>query len=339
VDAAADLTVNSLLTATGTGKIEVGGDLYTGNGLTLSNATTDALTVTGHARINVTLTGSDSAANVITFSDQDEPSIIASFNPRFANTVIAGAGAVEIVESYTSTVTVLIKNTGGVTVVPTINLASNITGTKVTIVGADANPVTIGGTTLAITGGSIEVDADVADASIVAGGANGTVTITGAKLSGGNFTAANAAEATLTLAADAEIEVAADGAVTIGTVGQIVFTDGDSKISLLAGGSLVASSGTSDLIKTGEDQTKVKLDASVDGNDNKLLVGASENVYTVTRGATEKAAGTVILGKIKFTIPNTYSAAISGVAATGDEAAGGTLVAGEGTTLTLAGAA
>jgi hypothetical protein len=195
-----------------------------------------------------------------------------------------------------------------------------------------------------LTAGEVDAGADFNVTSLLTATGNstikvaGTVTITGATLSGSTFTALNAEAATLTLAASAEIEVAAGGAVTIGANSQIALTDGTSKINLTPSGRLVASSETSDLIKASNDQTKVKLDATSGAGSNLLVTTTGGNVYTVKKFNDTGSEGNVILGKIKFAIPSSYTAAISGEA-TEQEAAGGTLVAGEGTKLTLDGSA
>jgi hypothetical protein len=171
----------------------------------------------------------------------------------------------------------------------------------------------------------------------VAGGTSGTVTITGAGLSGGAFTAANAATATLTLAANAIIEATGTGAVTIGTAGQIVLTNNTSKINLVNGGSLVASA-AGDLIKTSGAASGVTLTVSATGNatPTHATVG-TETPFTVT---TASAAGSgsqkVIVGKVSWTIDKTAAVNAQVGAAATDSAAAGTLKAGAGTTLVIA---
>jgi hypothetical protein len=217
-------------------------------------------------------------------------------------------------------------------------IATNIKATNVTVKG-DSSTGTAINSGAALTVGSASGNSIVvpADGSIVAGGTTNKVTITGATLKAGTYTALDNASATLTLAGNTEIEVADGGSVAIGTAGQIVFTDGASKISLLAGGSLTSSAAGTLIKATESNSNNVELSVMAAGAATSAKVDTVGTVYTVTT-ATPGTAGSIIVGNAKWETA-TNSTAISGQKATTPTAGAGTLKAGEGTTLILAAAA
>ena len=317
----------------GTGTLTAGSLDLAGN-LTVGTATTGAVTVDGAATIAGAVTNGAAAA-VFTFNG---PTTIDTFTSGKAGTVIAGTGAVTVAKALTdtSTNTVIIKNTGGVTLTAANTIAANIVATKATIIGS-ATGVTIDSDAASIL---VHSDESIAvagpGAQIVAGGSNGMGTITGAVLSGGTFTATDAATATLTLGAGAVLAATGTGAVTIGDAGLIVLTDGSSSIILLAGGSLVAPA-AGDLIKTGATAAGVKLTVvAASGLATATYATVTDATpFTVTTAA---AAGTgsqkVTVGKISWTIDKTDEVdAQAGVAET--SGAAGTIKAGAGTALSI----
>jgi hypothetical protein len=259
------------------------------------------------------------------------------FTSGNVGTIIDGTGEVTITKVLgpTTSNTVIIKNTGGVTLTAENTLAANLKATKATIVGD------VGGTGVTIksdnasltvpTGATITVSGT--GSSIVAGGGNATVTITGATLKAGTYTAANNATNTLKLVAATEIEVADGGEVAIGTAGQIVFTADTSKISLLAGGSLVSSLGGT-LIKDSNTVANVKLivgtTASPTTPTTAAVTTANTTEFTVTTG-TGSGSTDVTVANAKWTIA-TGAVDTKAVSNTGTA---GKLKAGAGTTLTL----
>jgi hypothetical protein len=318
---------------TGAGAVTVGGILV-GSGKTTTLG--GALTVGGTAAFGGPLT--NTAAVVATFNGATTVTGIVTTGST--GLTIAGTGAVTLAEvPVTATGGLTVKSTGGVTLTPATAIAANIVATKAVIKGTAGAGTLIKSDGVALTvgtGNSVAVTGE--GASIVAGGVTGSVTIAGATLNPGTYTATNAATATLTLAASTEIAVA--NAVTIGTAGQIVFTDDSSKISLLAGGSLVASSAAGGLIKTGGDATGVTLTVgttAVPGTATYATVGASSPFVVTTAVSAGTGSPAVVVGAVSWTVDKTDEVDAQAGAAAGGGAAIGTLTAGTGTTLTIAG--
>jgi hypothetical protein len=274
------------------------------------------------------------AAAVFTFNG---PTTIAeTFTPGAPSTIIGGTGAVTFAKALgsTATNTVIIKNTGGVTLTAENTIAAAIKATNVTIIGSSTG-VTIDSdaTDLTTTNGSVKVVET--GAKIEAGGSTGKVTITGATLEGGTFTATDSDTATLTLGAGAVLTVEVTGAVTIGTAGQIVLTDGTSIIALVEGGSLAAPA-AGGLIKNGGDATGVKLtvaDKSEPETETYATVTDASPFIVTTATATGSGTQKVIVGKISWTIDKTGE--VNAQAGATESGTIGTLKAGAGTVLLI----
>jgi hypothetical protein len=338
----ANITVTGELKTTGTANVKLlgtgtltAGSLDLAKDLTVGAVATDAVTVKGEARIAGVVTNG-AAASVFTFNG---PTTIDTFTSGNAATVIAGTGSVTITEPLTdtSTNTVIIKNTGGVTLTAANVIAANLTATKATIKGTSTTGVIIKSAADDITvpaNGSIDVTAE--GALIEAGGTNGKVAITKAKLNAGTYKGIDNAAGTLTLIANTSLEVADGGAVKIANAGQISFGAATtSKIILLPGGALDLSA-TATMIKTGDaDATGITISAT-DASDSPTkgaITGDAPN-YTLTKadsGTTES----VKVGNATIGITNDVITTISLTAAS--PAAAGKITAGTDTKLIFAG--
>ena len=325
----------SNVTLGGTGTLTAGSLNLAGN-LVVGTATTGAVTVKGAAIIGGTLTNG-AEATVFTFNG---PATIDTFTSGNAGTVIAGMGAVTVTKalSDTSTNTVIIKNTGGVTLTAANTIADNVVATNITIIGSST------GVTIKSDGTAITVSADASiivpgtGGSIVAGGDDDNVTITGAVLKAGTYTGTSGK---LSLSTTAVIEVANGGAIAVAGSGDLELTLAATKVVLLAGGAVDVKAGTGKFGEATQANTKLTVGtAAAPNTPTKATVvkdGASA-VWTVT-STTETGTGetNVILGTLKLAITGTSNVDGAAGAAADGSAAAGKLVAGQGTVLTFIG--
>jgi hypothetical protein len=322
------------LTLGGTGTLTAGSLDLSGN-LTAGTATTGAVTVNGAATIGGTVTNG-AAVSVFTFNGTTAIDTFTSGNP---GTVIAGTGEVAIAKTLvdTSTNTVSIKNTGGVTLTAANTIADNLVATKVTITTDGTNGLTIDsdGTALTVpTGGSVTVPASAA--SIVAGGETNNVTITGATLKPGVYTGASGK---LSLSTTAEIAVANGGAIDIAGTGDLELTAATSKVTLNAGGAIDVKAATGAFGEATQTETLVTVAASsATDTPAKADITNTDTTWTVTATAgTGSAATNIILGKLKLALTGTAAINNASGADAESSAAAGKLIAGTGTVITFIG--
>jgi hypothetical protein len=352
------ITVTGVLTANGTAAITVhgsgtltAGSLTTGTGAltTGSGATVIAgpaniggnLVAGGAVTFNglATITGTLAATGDIAFNGTSPSTVTGIFTPGAGDgAIISGTGAVTFDKAIVTTNKVTIKNTGGVTLTAANTLGPNLVATGVVITGSTAGVGIKTGVALTVGAGAfITVPAAT---PMVAGDETGQITIAGAKLKAGTYTATDAVAATLTLATGTEIEVQNGGSVTIPNSpgkGQIVLTDADSKITLLAQGSLVAAHADGDIIDT--DHAGVKLlVADIDDELNAktfATVATGTGTFTVTKaGSAGSGTTNVIVGNIQWVID--ISATVDQVGSDPTKAIG-TLTAGAGTKIIIYG--
>jgi hypothetical protein len=303
------------------------GDLTVGTGV---------VTINGDATIPGTLIHGGTGA--IAFNGT---TTIGTFAPGANITAFGGTGAVTINTVTLSTYTVKVVNTNGVTLdtaTPT-TIAVNLTAPAGTIIkGTDStNGVTINGTTLVIAGVSSSVSVPAA-APLVAGGGTAKVEIKGARLKAGTYTAVNNATATLSLAASTEIEVLDGGSVNIPVGGQIVLNGAvTSKITLLAGGSLIAATADGDITGTAHANVTLTVGTTATPDTATKALVTSASPFGVTTTAGTGSVKTIVVGKIQWEAIDVAINALVGADA--DTDAIGTLTAGAGTTLTIAGKA
>jgi hypothetical protein len=283
----ADITVTGELKTTGTAEVKLAGagkltagSLDLAGNLTAGTDTTAAVTVTGKAEIDGIVTNG-AAASVFVFNG---PTTIDTFTSGNAGTVIAGTGSVTIAKALTdtSTKTVIIKNSGGVTLTVANTIAANLVATKATIKGTSTNGVTIESDATDITldtGTSIDVTAE--GASIVAGGTTNKVTITGATLKPGTYTGT---DGKLSLDDATEIEVANGGKIEVaGAGGDLVLTKTASKVVLKAGGTIDVKDAGGKFGEADQTDTKVTVAASsAPSTATKAKVAKVGTVWTVT---------------------------------------------------------
>jgi hypothetical protein len=268
---------------------------------------------------------------------------ITAYNPSAPGAIIAGTTAVTIgTLGPTATNTVTITNTGGVTLTGENTIAANLKVNNAKITGSAA------------TGAGVLIDSDAANivvhadesivtttvtganvSNIVAGGATDKVTLTNATLGPGTYTGTTTG---LTLGSTAKVTVAGTGEVNIAGSGILTFgTAATSQLILEPGAKVDVVAATGDI--TGTDRTKVTLLVAASTAPTQ---GTKKNVTNTTTAWTVATAGdmtngTVVLGKIKFAITTDDTNAVIGANADTD-AAVGSLTAGTGTILTLAGA-
>jgi hypothetical protein len=317
-------TFSNTLT-TGTGAVTVGSLEVTG----AASLGAGGLTVNGAAEFKSTLT--NAAASTATFNGA---TTIDTYTSGGAATVIAGTGSVTIAKTLgdISTNTVVIKNTGGVTLTAESTIASDIKATKATIKGVAAG-LTIGGTTLKIpANGSIDVTAE--GASIVTTGTANKVTITGATLKAGIYTGT---DGRLSLSTTAEIEVADGGMIEIAGAGNLELTGATSKVVLKEGGAIDVKADTGNFGEASQTDTKVTVAASSAPTATKATITeAPTKVWTVTSVGTGGTGATnIILGTLKLAITGTSD--VNAVVGASDSGAVGKLITGTGTVITFIG--
>jgi hypothetical protein len=316
---------------TPSGKVKAGTLDLTGNFAT--SATTDALIVTGAATINGNVSGTGAA--IFTFNGTTK--ITGTFTPGAANTVIAGEGKVTLEGALgdTSTNTVIIKNIGGVTLTQPTTIAANFKVTKATITGDTTDGVTIKSTNSSAvelkTGASIVIT----EGPIVFGSGANTITFTKTTLDVGTYTATATG---LTLGSATTLTVNEGGTATIAGAGVLTFDDTIASILVLEPNATISVlAATGDI--TGSARTKVTLlvaDSGTPTAGTNKAVSAVGTAWKVTTAGSFDGGGaaTVTLGKIKFVLANVTTATDG---ANADTDAAGSLTAGPGTALTLAG--
>jgi hypothetical protein len=324
---------SSPVTLGGSGTLTAGSLNLAGN-LTVGTATTGAVTVNGAAIIGGTLTNG-AAASIFTFNGA---TTIDTFTSGNAGTVIAGTGAVTITKalSDTSTYTVIIKNTGGVTLTAANTIGLKTVATKVTLKGDGTNGVTIEDDAALVVGSNSSVTVP-ADGSIVVGDNDNQVTITGAVLKAGTYTGATAQ---LSLSTTAVIEVANEGKIAVAGSGDLELTLAATKVVLLAGGAVDVKAATGKFGEATQANTKVTVGtaAAPDTPTKALIAKDGPNpVWTVTTDTVGTGETNVILGTLKLVITGTSEVTTQVGAAAGGDSAAGKLVAGAGTAITFIG--
>jgi filamentous hemagglutinin len=292
--------------------------------------TSGAVTITGAA----TITGAFAPAAAVSFGGLT--SITGEVAPT-ANIVLSGTGAVTLGAIDTSSGTITFKNThanGVILSAPSTALTTgNLVATAgVAIKGDSTTGVAIGGASLTVAATSSIV---ASTGSIVGGGSGNTVTITGATLGEGTYAGAAGG---LTLTTKGDITVADGGAVTLAGTGTLTLSEANTKIVLLAGGSLSAAIG-SDIIDSSHAEVKLTVGKTATPTvAAKATVVGSTPTWTVTEDTTADTgnAGTPVVGKIQWTITGT-TAVSAQIGANASSDAAGTLTAGTGTTITITG--
>jgi hypothetical protein len=323
--------------------LALAGNLVTGTGdATIAGAAVIAGNIDGKGAIifggTADIDGAFDASGNVTFNGTTGTSTVAGVFTAVDDVEILGDGKVTFEDTVdTSSKTVTIKNTGGVTLTAENTIATDLTVVEVVITGSTSDGVILDETATDITVNASEsIEVSIAG-SIVAGDSTGKVVIKGALLGPGTYEAADADTATLTLSASTAIEVKQGGSVTIPGDGQIVFTDDTSTITLLAGGSLIASEDGDFIGTSSSDQTDVTLTVTADGSTaTEATVDEDSGIFTVTTGTGGGADEEFIIGKIAWEIPQTGSDA-DGLPGTAATPAAGTLTAGTGTTIIIAG--
>jgi filamentous hemagglutinin len=326
---AGSLTTGAASTLTvGTGPITIAGTANIGGNLV---ATTGTVTFNGPATITGTLAAT---TGTLAFNGATASTVTGVFTPGGAAT-ISGTGAVAFTEAIgdTSTNTVTIKNTGGVTLTAANTLAANLVATGVTITGETTTGVVIDkdATNIVVPTGAFITVPDTGTGLVV--GSTNTVTIKGATLKVGTYTGA---AGMLTLAANTEIEVGNGGEVAIAGSGKLAIGAAtSSKVTLLAGGRIIALTADGDIDLASSNRAKILLTV---GTTADPATPAMANIsgttpFTVAVGSPGNTQD-VIVGKIKWSIVGGTPAVYAGDTAS---AAIGTLIAGDGTTITITG--
>jgi hypothetical protein len=329
------------------GNLTVGGDANIGaltgptasaniifNGATASivsyaaKATASTDTFAGAAALTIgTLTDIGSASQV-TFNGPT--TITDPVTVGASGLTIAGTGNVTLKKAPDTTAGALtVQNTAGVTLEEVTVIAANITATNVTIKGGSTGtPIGSTGVTAIVADGSIIVPAE---GSIVAGTGTDTITITGATLGAGTYTAT---AGQLSLSTTAVITV--DGGIDIAGAGDLALTLAATSVIFNENSYLDVKDATGKFGEADPTDTKVSVTGAA-GNGKATVVKGAGNDWTITDDAAGTAAVTVILGTLKLALTGTTAITnIAGTDASG-EAAPGKLIAGPGTTITFDG--
>jgi hypothetical protein len=298
-------------------------------------------------------------------------------NSTLAVTALTNSGTIEAANEATlTTLLALSVITGKVQVTgPTVSLGVKVLPNNVTLVVPNAQTLTVTG---AISGGSsvsiINNNIIVLDTGGTISGVSGTITNTSKtiktssatelanllpKLTGGTVEASGAelslandatvpGGVTLKLAASTKLTVPEDKTLTLGASGDggaatLTLTDANSKLVLLAGGKVSAANPGSTIIKAEGSETGVTV--TVAGTDGNAKVESDEETpptWTVsddTTGTDISSTGKIILGGITLDFIGTAAVTNDACATTEtDDKAAGSLEAGDGTTITFAGA-
>jgi hypothetical protein len=322
---AGNATFSDTLGTTASGTVVVSGNLNVDKAATLN----EALTVHGRAEFKDTLTCA--TATTATFNG---PTTIADTVTASTALAIAGTGAVTLKKApVTGAVALTVKNTAGVTLEEATVIAANITATNVTVKGDASTGTAIKSSDTGLTVGSDTANSIVvlANGSIVAGTGADTVTITGATLGAGTYTAGNDQ---LSLTTTAVITV--DGGIDIAGGGDLALDVAATKVIFNENSYLDVKDAAGQFGEASQGDTKVSVTGAA-GNGKATVVKGAGNEWTITDDATGTAAVTVILGTLKLALTGTSAITnIAGTDASG-EAAPGKLIAGPGTTITFGG--
>jgi filamentous hemagglutinin len=294
-----------------------------------ARATASATTFAGSGPLTIATLTDIASASTVAFDVGT--TITNALTVSTGGLTIAGSGAVTLAAAPNIAVGLAIKNTAGVILAAETTVATGMKATKVSIISDGSNATTINSTVAPLTiaaNGSIDVT--VIGASITAG-TNPLVTIAGSELKPGAYTAT----ATGPSLAAGEIAVAEGGLITIAGAGELMLTLAASKVALNAGGVIAVSSATGKFGEATQTDTKI----TIAGTDGKAKVEAAGTVWTVSddsAGTDISSTGKIVLGTLPLSFDETsaVTAAAGALAAT---SAGGTLIAGEDTTITFIG--
>jgi hypothetical protein len=316
------------------------------NGTVNNGSFADGAKITG----KVTFTGTTAFAGTLantaesTYTFDGETTITGVLTVGTDGLTIAGEGAVSLTAKPVVAANLLltVSNTGGVTLVEGIEVgvAGGLTVTDDgKVILADTKAITITGNGTVLFGSTAEVKLSgvgvwtATKAITIAGEGTSGIKITGSE-SGAKLVSSGTAPK-LTLATETALDIG--GTITLaldGTANGIAFTDETSTIVLNAGATITGTAATALEAKSGTvDGSGIKLTAT-DGTNSKIT-------FTTAGVVTASASNPVsddafVLGLSEWTSGTTDNSA--GVNSTVATAAIGSLSAGEGTTVTLAGA-
>jgi hypothetical protein len=325
----AALTTGGALTA---GSLDVTGAASLGGNITVKGGATFASTVTNTAAAELIVGGATTITGVLTTGT--------------GGLTIAGEGAVSLTAKPVSTTAALIvSNTGGVTLAAGIAVSTagglTVSGDGAKVIIPDGQAIAITGSGTALFGTTLVTLSGVGDWT-----ATKAITITGDSTTSVKITSAEAeakfastgTAPKITLAASTALDIGATVTLDLGgTANGIAFAGATSTIVLNPGAKITGTAATTlEAKSTTTDGTGIKLTAT-DGTNAKMTFTTAGVVAASANNPASDVA--FVLGKSKWTSGDTdNSTGVASIAA-GTDAAIGSLSAGTGTTVTLAGSA